>query len=63
MKTSRWENDHIQFARMLAELNAAGAPNKAQMKLLKESTDLNTGQIIAIFDRAEKAWQKIKAEL
>ena len=62
-KESSWENDFHQFARLICELNAAGAPNKKQLKVLMESMDLSTEDIHQLLDRAEAAWFKIKDTL
>lgn len=54
-----WNNDHLQFARLLAEIQAC-----TEFKItneLMESMDLSKEQITEIFDRAEVAWEDIKA--
>jgi hypothetical protein len=60
---SRWEDDFTQFARLIAEFNAAGAPNKEQLELMMESMDLTMEDIHELLDRAEAAWFKIKEEM
>lgn len=67
MKVSRdpnknWANDAIQFPRLLAEISYVGL-NAHQLSLLRESMDLETEDIDALFDRAETRWQEIKAQL
>lgn len=58
---SLWDDDHIQFARLLAEFRASGGFNAGQYQDLKESMDLTYDQIDEILERAEVAWVKIKA--
>jgi hypothetical protein len=56
-----WHNDHLQFARLLSELVAAGAPNRKQMAELCESMDLSVENINEILDRAQEAWEDVKS--
>ena len=60
---TRWEDDFTQFARLVAEFNAAGAPNQEQLEAMMESMDLTVEDIHELMDRAEAAWFKIKEEL
>lgn len=56
---SRWEDNGIQFPRLLAEIRAAGL-TAGQYALLKESMDLSKKEIDSVLERAEKAWESIK---
>jgi len=47
-----WENNHIQFCRMLGELASVGL-SRAQYTFLKESMDLSKDDIDEILDRAQ----------
>ena len=54
-----WSNDTVQFARLLAEIRAAGL-SRQLLFLLRQSMDLENAQIAELFTRAEAAWEKIK---
>lgn len=56
-----WANDAIQFPRLIAELEAAGAFTTQVFKGLMESTDLDEGQICELLERAQATWDDIKA--
>jgi len=55
-----WGDDHTQFARLLAEIRAVGLTSE-QTALLRLSMDIDTVSICEILDRAESAWERIKA--
>jgi hypothetical protein len=55
----KWEDDNIQFPRLLAEIRAVGL-TQFQYDLLHESMDLARDDIDAILERAESKWQAIK---
>ena len=52
-----WNNDLIQFARLLREIYAHWWP---PMKELESNMDLTREQINGLFDRAEKVWEASK---
>jgi hypothetical protein len=54
-----WKNDAIQFPRLLAELRAVGL-YPAQYQELIDAMSLSEGEIDALLERAEAAWQRIK---
>lgn len=54
-----WGQDSIQFARLVAEINATGL-TRNQWKSLLESMDLNDDELDELFDRADRAWHQIK---
>lgn len=54
-----WNNNTVQFVRLLAEINAAGLVEETY-QLLEESMDLPRTRIKEIFDRAEASWEAIK---
>lgn len=60
-----WENDSIQFPRLLAEINMVCPLSKVltptQMNELCESMDLQVSDINEIFSRAQDTWDKIKS--
>lgn len=53
-----WERDDIQFPRLLAEVLAT---QDLDMGALSVSMDLTVQEITALFDRAERTWESIKA--
>ncbi len=57
-RTKNWNNDHLQFARLLAEIQAC-TKFKITTELM-ESMDLSKEQIIEVLDRAEAAWEDVK---
>jgi hypothetical protein len=54
-----WQNDDIQFPRLLAEIRAIGLKVE-QYRQLRQSMDLSVKQIDEILERAELSWQSIK---
>lgn len=59
MTTDRWNNDPLQFARLLAEIRAT--QDHLDVDALCESMDLQPGDIDELFERADAAWEKAKA--
>lgn len=57
--TPKWENDAIQFPRLLAEIIAT--QDKLDVQALADSMDLSVDQIDELFDRANDAWEAAKA--
>ncbi len=58
----RWEDDSIQFPRMLAELQGVGL-TALQYKQLKGTMDLESVEVDHILERADNVWQKQKASV
>lgn len=58
-----WENDAIQFPRLISELQAAGAFTAPVVEELLESTDLTKQNLFEIVERATKQWDEIKTKL
>lgn len=62
-----WQNNAIQYPRMLEELQAAGVldghtdDGQRIMHALCQSMDLTPDAVAEIFDRAAKDWEYIKA--
>lgn len=54
-----WENNNVQFPRLLAEILAIGLTPR-QFADLSKSMDLNSEDIKALLYRAEKRWEAIK---
>jgi hypothetical protein len=62
----RWKDDEIQFARLLDELQGVGVINllkEAEWQALESSMDLKRESILEIWDRASRAFDRIKADL
>ena len=58
---SKWENNNIQFARLLAEIQACCPLTVEQYQELQESMDLFEEEINELFDRADSEWERYKA--
>ena len=60
-----WRNNAIQFPRLIAELEVAGAffQNSSVMLRLQEDTDLTEAEISELVDRAQTEWDRIKAQI
>jgi len=58
-----WNNDLIQFARMLTEIQANISFSNEEWEDLKESTDLTGDEIEQVFARAERVFDKAKGEI
>jgi hypothetical protein len=54
-----WNDDAIQFARLLAEINATQELN---LEELCDSMSLTEDEVNQLFERAHEAWEKIKEE-
>jgi hypothetical protein len=58
-----WENNLVQFARLLSEMNAVVDISSGELRRLAESMDLEPDQILELFDRAEAVWEDAKRNL
>lgn len=56
-----WEDDTIQFARLVAEFGMAADSENVSLKDVSESMDLDMPEIFTLFARAERAFETIKA--
>ena len=56
---TNWQNDAIQFPRLLAELRAIGL-YPSQYQELIDASDLSEGQIDELLERAEAVWTDLK---
>lgn len=56
---SNWENNAIQFPRLLAEIMAT--QDTLDIPALAESMDLSIDEVGELFDRANTAWERTKA--
>lgn len=60
-RESKWQDNSIQFPRLLAEIRAVGLSD-IQMEALSVSMGLEQARIEELFERAETEFQKIKGE-
>lgn len=60
MKTL-WEDDQVQFTRLLAEISSTELPNYIYDEL-RASMDLTNEEINELFDRANAAWERYKLQ-
>lgn len=58
MSNSNWNNDAIQFPRLLSELVAT---HELDLEALAVSMDLTPGEVSALLERADQAWEAYKA--
>lgn len=56
-----WLDNDIQFPRLLAEIRATWDVTPEQYRALADSMDLDPERIDELFDRAQDAWERIKA--
>lgn len=64
MSNPLWENNEIQFARLISEIGAAldESQTKALMRDLMASMDLSFDELDSLLVRAENVWEQAKAE-
>jgi hypothetical protein len=58
-----WENNLVQFARLLSELNAVVDISSGDLLKLAGSMDVEPYRILELFDRAELVWEDAKRNL
>ena len=56
-----WEDDTIQFPRLLAEIMGVGL-DEAQWDALCETMYITSDELSELFYRAESRWQRIKED-
>lgn len=56
-----WEDDLIQFTRLVAEMSMAAESENISLDDVLESMDLELPELYELFGRAERAFEKIKA--
>ena len=62
-QTDVWKDNHVQFARLIAETEAAGAFTDTVLKDMSDGMDLTTHEIGQIIDRAQAERERIKLRL
>ena len=63
MKKPLWENDLIQFARLVAEIDYEGGYTSTLLRRLEDSMDLEKDEIFEIVDRAKSVFEQSKRKL
>lgn len=58
-----WNNNRVQFARLLAEIRAIGLTDEQYQKLMESMDLLECEHIDELLERAEIEWQKQKAKV
>ena len=61
--TKNWENDAIQFARLIAEMEAAGyfaSDSKKLERALLAFMDITPAQLSELVERAQQVWDDVK---
>ena len=58
-----WEDNEVQFPRLIAELDMAGAFTPEVMENLCESMDLSKGEIFELILRATEEFDIIKSKI
>ena len=59
---SNWENNAIQYPRLIAEVQAAGGFSPSVIRTLRESMDLEHEEVLELVDRAVAEWDRIKGK-
>lgn len=54
MSEQNWNNNELQFARLISEINAAGGFTTSVINDLCVSMDLSAGRILELIERAER---------
>lgn len=55
-----WENNSVQFPRLLAEI--AATQDQLNLPALAEAMDVTPQQVSELFDRAQAQWEVVKAK-
>ena len=59
----KWNNNLVQFARLLCEIEQAGGLTRSVMETLQTEMDLQKNDICEILDRAQDVWDNAKREI
>ena len=58
----KWNNNLVQFARLLCEIEQAGGITDSVMETLQTEMDLQEFEIVELLDRAQGVWDNAKKE-
>lgn len=59
---NKWDNNTVQFARLLCEIEVAGGITDTVMQTLQTEMDLHESQICELLERAQTVWDNSKKE-
>jgi len=59
----KWDNNEIQFPRLICELQEAGVFTPKVMRALRKSMDLTEDSIDELLDRALIVWEHAKEQI
>ena len=59
MSDLKWNDNRLQFPRLIAEI--AATQDNLDTQALCESMDITESELSELFDRAQVAWERIKA--
>ena len=62
MSNKNWENNSIQFPRLIAEISANVEISDKEWQDMCDSMDLNPVELERLFNRANDEWERIKKE-
>ncbi len=62
LANARWQDNNLQFARLLAEISMAGM-SLGQQRGVCESMDITPQQLASLLERAEDVWESLLVEL
>ena len=63
MSRSRWDNNEVQFARLLHELFDANAVTHHGLRLAADAMDLHVEDVYALLERATEVWDAARASV
>lgn len=63
MKKSLWENDKLQFARLISEIEVVGGFTNELNKELCDSMGLEDQDLMELIERAQKTFDKAKEKI
>lgn len=58
----KWNNNLVQFARLLCEIEQAGGITDSVMQTLQTEMDLHEADICTLLERAQTVWDNAKKE-
>lgn len=60
--TALWDDNRVQFPRLLSEIYATLDFSDEQRRALCEAMDLSEDELMELFERADDEWQVLKEE-
>lgn len=59
---ANWEDDTIQFPRLIEEAQVAGAFTDEVIRNMAEVMDLEVADVVELLERARRKWEAVKSE-